>query len=366
MGGAEAVLHRSQQTVASEAIALEGEHCIHQVLQHLGAGQQPLLGDMAHQQQGGVLTLGDALQGGGALAHLSHRARCTAQLGVVEGLDAVDDRHGGSQGLELLQHQLQVGFGQQLQAGYGRRRASVLPVRRAGGPGFIPRGATPWPGGRNRSGRDRRQSRGPLRGVGSPLPLLRQPPPAQLHLLGRFLSAHIEHRLADRHGAGALEQEGGLSDAGIAAQQHQGARHEAPAEHPIEFAVAAGQALQGPIPDRGDRLGTPRATRPAGAVWDIGGGHRSTAAAVGGNGGLLHQGVPATAARTATEVLAGTGAAALAHVAGEGASQGWGGRTVYSGCEAELRQTDGRRSRGTTVYEERWRSVNLKALWPFQ
>ena len=300
MGGAEAVLHRPQQAVAGEAVALEGEHRIHQVLQHLGAGQQPLLGDMAHQQQGGVLALGDALQGGGAFADLGHRARRAAQLAIVEGLNAVDDRHGGPQGLQLLQHQLQVGFGQQLQAGCGRRRAPVLPVRRAGGPG--------------------------------PLPLLRQPPPAQLHLLGRLLGAHIEHRLTHRHGAGALEQEGGFADAGIAAQEHQGAGHEAAAEHPVEFAVAAGQALQWSIPDRGDRLGAAGAPRPAGAVWGIGGGHRPTAAAVGGNSGLLHQGVPATAARTATEVLTGAGAAALAHVAGKGASQGWAGRTGIRRC----------------------------------
>ena len=30
-------------------------------------------------------------------------------------LNAVDDRHSGAQGLQLLQHQFQIGFGQQLQ-----------------------------------------------------------------------------------------------------------------------------------------------------------------------------------------------------------------------------------------------------------
>ena len=59
MGGAKAVLDRPQQPVAGEAIPLEGEHRIHQMFEHLGAGQQALLGHMAHQHQGRVLALGD-------------------------------------------------------------------------------------------------------------------------------------------------------------------------------------------------------------------------------------------------------------------------------------------------------------------
>ena len=54
MGGAKAIFRRPQQPMASKAIALEGEHRIHQVFQHLGPRQHPLLGDMAHQQQGDI------------------------------------------------------------------------------------------------------------------------------------------------------------------------------------------------------------------------------------------------------------------------------------------------------------------------
>ena len=115
MGGTEAVLHRPQQPVAGEAIPLEGEHRIDQMLQHLGAGEGPLLGHMADQHQGRVLALGDAGQGSGTLAHLGHRARRTGQLSVMQGLDAVDDRHRRPQRLQLLQHQLQIGLSEQLQ-----------------------------------------------------------------------------------------------------------------------------------------------------------------------------------------------------------------------------------------------------------
>ena len=270
MGGAEAVFHGPQQPVAGEAVALEGEHRIDQVLQHLGAGQHPLLGHMAHQQQGRVLALGDAGEGGGAFAHLGHRTRCTGQFAVVEGLDAVDDRHGRPQGFEFLQHQFQVGFGQQLQLAAVATEAA----------------------------------------------------PAQFHLLGRFLGAHIQNRVAGGHRLGALQQQGRLADAGIAAHQHEGAGHQATAEHPVELAVAAAQALQGPFTDRVDRLRSARARRQiGGARRPVGrscsgcsAGHRPAPAAVAGGHNLLHQAVPAAAGGAATEELAGLGPAGLADV----------------------------------------------------
>ena len=51
MGGTEAVLDGPQQAMTGEAIPLKGEHRIHEVFQHLRAGQHAFLGDMAHQQQ---------------------------------------------------------------------------------------------------------------------------------------------------------------------------------------------------------------------------------------------------------------------------------------------------------------------------
>ena len=132
---------------------------------------------MAHQQQGRVLPLRNTGQGRSALTHLGDRARGATELTIVEGLNAVDHRHRRSQGFQLLQHQLQIGFGQQLQA-----RATSF-----------------W--------------RWEL------LLLLCQPPPAQLHLLSRFLGTHVEHRMARCHGLSALQQQGAFADAGVTAQE---------------------------------------------------------------------------------------------------------------------------------------------------
>ena len=117
MGGPEAVLHRTQQPMTGEAIPLEGEHGIHQMLQHLRARQHPLLGHMTHQQKRRGLAFGKPLQCRGALTHLTHRARSTAEIGVMQSLDAVDDRHLRLQCLQLLKNQIQIGLRQQLQIG---------------------------------------------------------------------------------------------------------------------------------------------------------------------------------------------------------------------------------------------------------
>ena len=50
MGGTETVFDGPQQPVTGEPIPFEGEHRIHEMFEHLRAGQHPLLRDMAHQQ----------------------------------------------------------------------------------------------------------------------------------------------------------------------------------------------------------------------------------------------------------------------------------------------------------------------------
>ena len=85
------------------------------MFQHLRAGQHAFLGDVAHQKQRDVLTFGQPLQGGRTFTHLTDRPRRTGEVGVMQRLNAVDDRHSGAQCLQLLQHQFQIGFGQQLQ-----------------------------------------------------------------------------------------------------------------------------------------------------------------------------------------------------------------------------------------------------------
>src|SRR3546814_3064801 len=51
VGRAEAVLHRPQDAEVVAAVALEGEHGVDHVLQHLGAGNEPLLGHVADEEQ---------------------------------------------------------------------------------------------------------------------------------------------------------------------------------------------------------------------------------------------------------------------------------------------------------------------------
>ena len=276
VGRPKTIFGRPQQAVAGKAIPLKGEHRIHQVLEHLGARQHALLGHMAHEQKGGVLAFGNPGQGRSALPHLGHGARGATELGVVQGLDAVDDGHRWPQGLEFLQHQLQVGFGQQLEI-------------------------SPLSSGDLCSGN------------------FSQPAPAQLHLLGRFLRTHVEHRGAPSHGAAALQQQGGFADAGIPAQQHQRARHQPPTQDPIKFAVARGQALQGPLPHRLDRL---RALWPPRACLRLVG-HGPPPAAIGswcGRLQLFHQAVPAATAGTFAKKLTGLGPATGANKNGAGFS----------------------------------------------
>ena len=69
-----------------------------------------------------------------------------------------------------------------------------------------------------------------------------QPLAAALHLVLGFLARGVEHR-AD--GAGEvrrrLQQQRGLADAGLAAEQHERARHDAAAEHAVELVDAGRQ-----------------------------------------------------------------------------------------------------------------------------
>ena len=81
---------------------------------------------------------------------------------------------------------------------------------------------------------------------------------AHLDLGRRLLAADEQHAAA---GGGdtveRLQQQRGLADAGLAADQHQRARHDAAAEHEVELGDAAGEALDG----RGDDLGQTRRGR---------------------------------------------------------------------------------------------------------
>ncbi len=74
-------------------VALEIQHRVHDMLQHARPGQRAFLGDVADQNDGDVLALGDARQLRGALAHLRHRTGRRSELFGIHGLDRVDHHH---------------------------------------------------------------------------------------------------------------------------------------------------------------------------------------------------------------------------------------------------------------------------------
>ena len=91
VGGAEAVLGRAQDAEGVAAVALEVEHGVDHVLDHLGAGDLPVLGDVADEHEGGALRLGVAderLRGG---AHLADRAGRGLERVGPQRLDGIDD-----------------------------------------------------------------------------------------------------------------------------------------------------------------------------------------------------------------------------------------------------------------------------------
>ena len=78
------------------------------------------------------------------------------------------------------------------------------------------------------------------------------------HLRGGLLTADVEHPalavLARAGGPGGdVEQQGGLADAGLAGHEHDGAGHDAAAEHPVELRHPGGAGDRPPGVDLTDR-----------------------------------------------------------------------------------------------------------------
>ena len=257
-GGAEAVLDRPDDAVVVVALPLEVEHGVDDVLQGLGAGDGALLGDVADEEDGRAGGLGLEQEAGGALADLADAAGGGLQRGGVGRLDGVHDHQAGPArgqlGLDLLH------------GGLGVDQQAVGPQA--------------------------------------------QPLAAELDLPVRLLARDVEHAQAPgRDRAGDLEEQGGLAHARFAAEQHQGAGHDAAAQHPVELRQPGGQAgaLLRFDPVVGHGLDPP-ARR---------GGGRPAAGRRGG-GHFLHQAVPGAAVGAAPQPLGGAVAAALANKLGSG------------------------------------------------
>ena len=77
---AKAVLDGTDQAEIGMRIAFKVQHRVHHVLQHAGASQRALFGDVADQHDGDAGRFGGARQMRGAFAHLRHRAGGAGQL----------------------------------------------------------------------------------------------------------------------------------------------------------------------------------------------------------------------------------------------------------------------------------------------
>ena len=182
------------------ALALEIEHAIDHVLEHAGAGDLSLLGDVAdeHENRAGALCEPDQLLGGAP--HLGDRPRRRVQVVEIHGLDGIDDHH--------------VGRRLALQA-----RRDIADVDGSGKPHRCAGEAEP--GG------------------------------AHADLLQSLLARDVgDPPAAPRKRRGGLEEQGGLADAGVAREQDGRARHEAAAHNPVDLANPAGAAWRARRPAR--------------------------------------------------------------------------------------------------------------------
>ena len=88
---AEPVLHRADHPEPGVAVALEVEHHVDEVLEHPGAGDRAVLGDVADEHRGDVAGLGDPDQRGRDLLDLGDAAGDAVDARGADGLDGVDD-----------------------------------------------------------------------------------------------------------------------------------------------------------------------------------------------------------------------------------------------------------------------------------
>ena len=201
-GGPETVLDRTQQAVSLEAVALQVEHRVHDVLQHTRPGDGALLGDVPDHENGRAGRLGQLAQARSALAHLADRPGGRVHLGDVDSLNRVDDQQVRFDRRDVFENGVEAGLGDQEQV---RRE-----FRFAGQPGR---------------------------------PHLDLP-------LGLF-TRNVQHPLPGGHGERHLQHQGRFADAGIAAHQHDRAGHQAAAQHARKLADWDGYAALGIPADLG-------------------------------------------------------------------------------------------------------------------
>ena len=169
----ETVLDAPQDAVHVVLVALELEHGVYDVLQHLRSRDASFLIDVPDKDDRRMRLLGEAQDGGGTLAHLCDAARRRFQAFGRNGLYGVDDDDVRADVLDVDVYLLQRGLADdEAVAGVG------------------------------------------CQAVG-----------AQLQLAGTLFAGNVKDALL-RHTEHGLQGQGGLPDARFATNQHQGARHQ--------------------------------------------------------------------------------------------------------------------------------------------
>ena len=282
-------------------LALEVQHGVHDVLQRLRAGEAPVLRHVPDEKGRNILPLRGEEQLRGRLAHLADAAGGGLEAEREHGLDRVDDDERGTEARDLLEDALEARLGEDVE---GR--------------------------------------------LLDPEPLA-----ARLDLMLGFLARAVEHRPdGARKVRRGLQEERGLADARLAADQDERSRHDTAAEHAIEFADAGGNPLGDDRVDVGVELRSVRSGQrvPLGQIGATHGDCRRRP--------LLHHRIPRPAVGAAPEPLGGLRAAFLA---GEDGFRGLHGdgdddNTRFGGNEAHGDSyTETRSARRRTEERPVWR-----------
>ena len=159
-----------------------------------------------------------------------------------------------------------------------------------------------------------------------------QAPRAQRHLRGGLLAGGIQHRRARGQRLRHLQQQRGLADAGLAAEQGHRTRDQAAAQHPVQLAEAHGQPRRD---RRARRLRWPRVSgaSPADCTSASRGPGRRRACPAGLS--LCGEAVPLAAMRTLTLPFGGLAMTGVTDV--DGAASGQGRNPFESGSRGGCR-----------------------------
>ena len=182
-----AILDRAQDPELVAAVALEIKHRVDHVLQHPGAGDLSVLGDVADEDQREALAFGQPDQFLRRGADLGHGAGRRFQAVHEHRLDRINDHQIGSAGPSGI-----------------AQRCRDIAHRGGGGQADV--------------------------GVGEVEPVGAQP-----QLVDRLLTGDIDRGQGLRQGGGDLQQQGRFADAGVATDQECRAGDHAAAGNAVEF-----------------------------------------------------------------------------------------------------------------------------------